>query len=88
MTDPDPVDLDDAAITLASRLVHETRGVDGATIVSACCWILAERVRHAQRAHDVTPAKALALVVAKVTEYVDYLNWIDETAGDADVTRH
>jgi hypothetical protein len=88
MTDPDDVDLDDAAIRLASRLVRETMGDDGATIMSACCWILAERVRDAKRAHGATPEKALALVVAKVTEYLEYLNWIDETAGEVDGPRH
>lgn len=86
MTEPDAVDLDDAAITLAARLAHETLGFDGATIVTACCWIMAERIRQAE-CQGADPTHAMTLLLKKTCDFLGYLRWVDH-AGDTDVTRH
>jgi hypothetical protein len=88
MTEPDEVDLDDAAIRLAMRLEQDIIGHDGTAVLGACCWLIAGLIRQAAHERGLSLTESIASVIQQVWRCAAFLEWRETRKWDDDGPRH
>lgn len=70
------VGLDEDTLALAGRIGDAAEGVDGVTVIYACCWVLADLTLAAERMKGRPSDESLILIMRQLVQTVEALRTV------------